>query len=34
MRAQASAIPDAMFAPPAGYTQLTLPGGMGKPRKP
>jgi len=34
LRAQASAIPDAMFAPPSDYTQLTMPGGMGRPRKP
>jgi hypothetical protein len=34
LRAQASAVPDAMFAPPPGYTAMTMPGGMGKPRKP
>lgn len=34
LRAQASTIPDAMFAPPPDYTQLTMPGGMGRPRKP
>jgi hypothetical protein len=34
LRAQASAIPDAMFAPPPDYTQMTMPGGMGRPRKP
>jgi hypothetical protein len=33
VRAQASSLPDAMFAPPAGYTKMELPG-MGRPRKP
>lgn len=33
VRAQASSVPDAMFAPPAGYTKMEMPG-MGGPRKP
>jgi hypothetical protein len=34
IRAQASAIPDAMFVPPPDYTALTMPSGMGRPHKP
>jgi len=34
LRAERSSIPDAMFSPPPDYTQMTMPGGMGKPRKP
>ncbi|HEV7704278.1 MAG TPA: DUF4412 domain-containing protein [Gemmatimonadaceae bacterium] len=34
IRAQASTIPDAMFAPPPDYTALTMPTGMGRPHKP
>jgi hypothetical protein len=33
VRAQASSLPDSMFAPPAGYTKMEMPG-MGRPHKP
>jgi len=33
VRAEASSLPDAMFAPPADYTKMGMPG-MGMPRKP
>ena len=34
IRAEKSAVPDALFVPPADYTALTMPAGMGRPRKP
>ncbi|MEP7064476.1 MAG: DUF4412 domain-containing protein [Gemmatimonadota bacterium] len=33
IRAQSSSVPDAMFAPPAGYSKMEMPQ-MGKPHKP
>lgn len=34
VRAQATAVPDAVFVPPPDYTALTMPAGMGRPHKP
>jgi hypothetical protein len=34
VRAQATSLPDAMFAPPAGYTKMDIPGMGGRPHKP
>lgn len=34
VKAQATSVPDAMFLPPAGYTEMTMPGMGGRPHKP
>jgi uncharacterized protein DUF4412 len=34
VKAQATSVPDAMFLPPADYTEMTMPGAGGRPHKP
>ena len=34
VKAQATSVPDAMFAPPPGYTEMTMPEKDGRPHRP